>query len=511
MLICIATHFGLRFRSILIFLKELLMADEENKTTDESETKKPEPPPAPVETHHTLTIDGQALEYTATTGLMPMKNPETEEIEANIFFMAYTLDGVSNYAKRPVIFVFNGGPGSASVWLHMGGLGPKRVRMEDDGWMPAPPYVMEDNAHTWLDMADLVFIDPVGTGFSRPTSDENGKKFWSQQGDIDSLAEFIRLWLVRYGRWSSPLFLAGESYGTFRSAGMTNKLLSKGIALNGVYLISTILNMQTLRFPPGNDLPYQLYLPTYAATAWYHGKLADDLQSQSLEDLLAEVEAFVESDYAMALLKGSRLSDEERQQIIAQIARYSGLEEKYIDGSDLRIHIMLFVKELLRDQKRTVGRLDSRFKGMDRIAVTQSFEFDPSMEAITPPYTAIFNNYVRKHLGYETDLEYETLSYKTFQSWEYERGILPDTSETLRQALARNPYMKIFVGQGYYDLATPYYAAQFTFDHMQLDPDLQDNIHWAYYEAGHMMYLHVPSLEKLKTDAADFLKVSLPE
>lgn len=488
------------------------MADDEKKPQDgdekQDEKKAPEPPP-PVETKHTLEIGDQLLNYTVKTGMMPMKD-DKGEIEANIFHMAYTLDEVEDLSARPVIFTFNGGPGSASVWLHMGGLGPKRVKMQDEGWMPAPPYTLEDNPHTWLDMADLVFIDPVGTGFSRPVDDEKGKKFWSMKGDIQSLAEFIRLWLVQNNRWTSPLFLAGESYGTFRSAGISAELLRKGIALNGIYLISTILNMQTARFMPGNDDPYELFLPTYTATAWYHEKLPEDLQARPLADVLAEVEDFVDGDYIMALNKGTRLDAATRADIVSKLARYSGLSEDYIDKTKLRINIFLFTKELLRDQERTVGRLDSRFKGIDRWAVTQMFEFDPSMSAIMPPYTMLFNHYVRADLGYETETEYEALSYKTFQNWEYERGQLPDTSEALRSAMSQNPYMKIYVGQGYYDLATPYYAAQYTFDHMLIDPELAQNVTFYYYEAGHMMYLHLPSLEKLKADAVDFLQKAFP-
>ena len=377
--------------------------------------------------------------------MMPLKNKEGD-IDAEIFFMAYTLNPQTSKrkpqadsSKRPLMFVFNGGPGSASVWLHLGALGPKRVKMEDEGWMPKPPYQLVDNEFSWLDIADLVFIDPVGTGYSRAAKDDLNKNYWSIQGDLDSVGEFIRLYLTKYNRWQSPLFLAGESYGTTRAAGLAGHLIDKGIAFNGVILISTVINFQTLFFGRGNDLTYMVYTPTYAATAWYHGKLDDDLQQKSLEDLLSEVEAWTETEYHVALAKGDRLTVEEREKIIGQLSRYTGISEDYIDKSNLRLQIFRFCKELLRDEKRTVGRLDSRFKGRDALAVTEAFEFDPSMIAIDSPYTAMMNNYVRTQLGYETDTEYRTLSYEVNGGWEWDRGSFPDTSERLRSALAKNP------------------------------------------------------------------------
>ena len=472
---------------------------------------KPEPPPPPIETRHSLTVGSETLSYTATTGLLPLKNEEKDEIEANVFFVAYTLDRPEGTpaSARPLIFVFNGGPGSASVWLHLGAFGPRRVRMEDAGWMPAPPYALVPNADTLLDVADLVFIDPVGTGFSRATRPEFNKQYWSVQGDLDAVGEFIRLYLTRYGRWASPLFLAGESYGTTRAAGLAGHLIDRGIAFNGLILISTTLNFQTLDFEQGNDLPYALFLPTYTATAWYHGKLPADLQAKPLREVLAEVTAWAEAGYTVALAQGDRLPEAERTAVIERLARYTGLEPRYLDGTGLRIQIHRFCKELLRGDKRTVGRIDSRFKGMDALAVTEEPEFDPSMAAITPPYTAMFNDYVRGTLRYETDVEYQILSHKVNRGWSWEEGKFADTSEALRKALAQNPFMRVFVGMGLYDLATPVLATLYTLSHMQIDPEVRANVQTADYEAGHMFYLDAPSLAKLKSDVVGFITDAL--
>lgn len=407
------------------------------------------------------------------------------------------------------MFVFNGGPGSASIWLHMGTLGPKRVKMQDEGWMPAPPYTLESNEHTWLDFTDLVFVDPVGTGYSRAAKEELDKKFWNVKGDIESVGEFIRLYLTRYQRWSSPLFLAGESYGTTRVAGLSGHLVEDGIAFNGILLISTAIQLRPIFFEIGDDLPFQLFVPTYAATAWYHKKLDQDLQKRQLRDLLDEVEEWSEGEYTLALMKGDRLSEDERHQVADQLARYTGLEKEYVLGTNLRINIHRFCKELLRSENRSVGRLDSRFKGIEAIAVTEIPEFDPSMLAIKPPYTSMFNDYARTELEIETDLSYEPLSTKVSEKWEWEKGRLPNTAETLRSAVAKNPFMKVFVGQGYYDLATPHFATEYMISHMNIDNEFRKNVTVAYYEAGHMFYLDINSLAQLQKDAASFIESSL--
>ncbi|MDT5158551.1 MAG: hypothetical protein QOH51_2908 [Acidobacteriota bacterium] len=460
---------------------------------------------APSVTRHEIRVGGRMLRYTVTTGMMPLKSL-TGETEARIFYMAYTVDNTGlSAAQRPLMFSFNGGPGSASVWLHLGALGPKRVRMLDDGGMPPPPFQLVDNEHTWLDFTDIVFIDPVGTGYSRAAKPELANKFFGLQGDIQSVGEFIRLYLARNGRWTSPLFLVGESYGTTRASGLSGYLVERGIAFNGIMLISTIMNFQTARFARGNDLPYVLFLPSYAAIAWYHKRLAPDLQSD-LRKTLEEVEHWAANEYTVALAKGDRLTPSERQEVIDRLNRYTGIDKRFIDDSDLRIEIQHFDKELLHDQKRTVGRLDGRFKGLDALAVSETPDFDPSLAAIRPPYTATFNQYVRGDLGFRSDLEYYILGGGVGR-WDFgSDNTYADTSESLRSAFAKNPYMKLFVASGFYDLATPYFATQYTLRHMGLDPSLQGNITTTFYEAGHMMYIDQTSLAQLKRDAAAFVQ-----
>jgi carboxypeptidase C (cathepsin A) len=484
--------------------------DQPDKKGDDAAQKKPEVlETPPVESQHQIIVDGAALTYTATAGVIPLRDEEKDENTARIFFTAYTLSDVEDTASRPLFFVFNGGPGSSSVWLHLGAIGPKRVKMQDEGWMPAPPFRLEDNQHTWLGLADLVFIDPVGTGYSRATDSEKKKDFWSLENDLKSVGEFIRLYLTRYKRWHSPLFLAGESYGTTRAAGLAGYLFDRGVAFNGLVLISTVLNFQTIEFEQGNDLPFVLFLPTYAATAWYHQRLPPDLQARSLQDVLAEAEAWAETSYTVALAIGDRLTGDERSALIEKLARFTGLEPRFIDYSRLRIRDRHFFKELLRDQQRTVGRLDSRFKGVDRLAVSETPEFDPAMTAILPPYTAMLNQYVREELGYETDLRYEIISTDVGKDWQWNRGKFPDTSEPLRSAVAKNPFMKVFLAMGYYDLATPHFATQYTLSHMDLDPTVRGNFQMAYYEAGHMLYLDLKSLGKFKTDVTGFIQGAL--
>lgn len=492
-----------------------------DKDTGKGEEKSA-PPPTPADvisqTSHTTTIGGRRLNYTATTGRIILKaedEKEGEKPKAAIFFVAYTLDRpediseTEHLSSRPVTYAFNGGPGSSSVWLHLGVLGPRRVVLEQDGRPLPPPYRLIDNDFGLLDKTDLVFIDPVTTGFSRAVPGEKDKQFHGFKPDIESVGDFIHLYTSRYHRWASPKFLIGESYGTTRSAGLSGYLQERhGLYLNGIALISVVLNFMTLAFDPGNDLPYILFLPTYAATAHYHKQLANELQAD-LGRTLAEAETFALGPYATALMQGDALPPDDRAAIIAGLSRYTGLSPRYIESTNLRINIFRFVKELLREKRRTVGRLDSRYTGIDRNAAGEMNEYDPSYALIQGPYTAMLNDYIRRELKFESDLPYEILSGRV-RPWSFEenQNSYLNVGETLRKAMSMNPHLKVFVANGYYDLATPYLATRYTFNHLELDEGLRKNITMTYYEAGHMMYIHDPSLAQLKRDLDQFLDKS---
>jgi carboxypeptidase C (cathepsin A) len=465
--------------------------------------------PEPIVRKHMINVGDKTLSYTTTTGQMPIRN-DKGDLKAKLFFTAYTLDDVADPGSRPLTFTYNGGPGSASVWLHMGGLAPRRVEMLPDGGMPKPPFKLVDNEYTWLEETDLVFIDPVDTGYSRAVDEEAAKEAKDVKGDIATVGEFIRLYLARNARWTSPLFLCGESYGTFRSAGLAGYLIERGVAFNGIILISSILNMQTARFTLGNDLPYQLFLPTYAATAWYHGRVPDELKKKDIREFLDEVEQWVEDVYVPALSLGDRLPADRREQVLDALERYTGLDRAYLDQSNLRINIHQFTKELARDERRTVGRLDSRFKGMDKDGVAETPEFDPSMAAIRPPFTSVLNTYFRTELGYESDVEYHILRGLDW-NWGHAVAGYADTSDDLRAAFAKNPYMKLFVASGYYDLATPYYATYYTLSHMNLDAEVKPNIRTEEYPTGHMIYIDYEAMVQLKGHVSSFIQDATAE
>ena len=498
------------------------MTTPDDKAHPPAPDAKPEPPPPPPvdvlsQTSHSIVINGETIAYTATAGRLVLKaedEKEGEKPKASIFFVAYTrdagpgVDPTAHAAARPITFSFNGGPGSSSVWLHLGLLGPRRVVLEEDGRPLPPPYRLGDNTYSLLDKTDLVFIDPVTTGFSRAVPGETDKQFHSFKTDIESVGDFIRLYVSRNHRWTSPRYLIGESYGTTRAAGLSGYLQERhGFYLNGIMLVSVVLNFMTVRFAPGNDLPYLLFLPTYAATARYHGKLGADVPGD-LAELLAEVEAFAMNEYALALLRGDALPAEERTAIAERLARYTGLSADYIARTNLRIDIHRFVKELLRNQRRTAGRLDSRYTGIDRDAAGERHEFDPSYALIQGPYTGLLNDYVRRELRFDSDLPYEILSDRV-QPWKFDehQNSYVNVGETLRQAMSMNPHLRVFVANGYYDLATPYLATRYTFDHLELDESLRGNVTMSYYEAGHMMYIHDPSLAQLRNDLAAFLSL----
>ncbi len=468
-----------------------------------------EPPEEkPSVTHHRITVHGKTLEYTATAARMPIKN-EGEHTEAEMFYVAYTLDGAPA-GKRPLTVAFNGGPGSATVWLHMGCFGPKRVKMLPNGFMPPPPFTWEDNENTILDKSDLVFVDAIGTGYSRPMTPELGKKFWSVSGDIAAFGEFVRLYLQRNSRWQSPLYLAGESYGTTRAAGLSGYLVDHGIALNGVVLISTVLNFQTIGFATGNDLPYILYLPTYAMTAAFHHKLADDV-TKDPEALRGEVEKFASTEYALALQQGDGLPASQRQAVAARLARYTGLSKQYVERCNLRVDLSHFDAELLRDEDKTVGRLDGRFTGINAEATEQRPDFDPSEAGIRPPYTSVFGDYVKQELSYQSDLTYYVLG-GGIGRWDYGTtgwSGFADTSQALRHAFAKNPYLRVYIAEGLYDAATPYFAVDYTFNHMGLTPEARKNVSRDRFAAGHMVYIDDASMKKLKADVDAFYSAAV--
>ena len=486
---------------------------------DQSEDLLPDEPQDQLSiTQHSVTIGQQEIHYTVTAGTIVLKEEQEkdrksdgEKAKASVFFVAYTLDNTRDTAKRPITFSFNGGPGSSSVWLHLGVLGPRRVETDQQGNLLQPPYQLIENQYSVLDQTDLVFIDPISTGFSRVVQGEEAKQFHGFKKDIESIGNFIRLYTTRYQRWTSPKFLIGESYGTTRAAGLSGYLQERhGLYLNGIMLISSVLDFQTIRFMNGNDLPYILYLPSFTATAWYHNLLDEGLQVD-LHQTLQEVEAFAVGEYTLALMKGTDLPEDERQEITRKLVRYTGLPIDYIERADLRVSIMRFCKELLRNQGKTVGRFDSRFTGLDRDSVGERFEYDPSYTNILGPYTATLNDYLRSQLKFESDLAYEILTDRV-HPWNYDphQNQYVNVTDTLRKAMTTNPYLKVFVASGYYDLATPYMATQYTFNHLGLDKSLQQNVSMSFYEAGHMMYVHQQSLIQLKKDLSSFIQSATP-
>jgi carboxypeptidase C (cathepsin A) len=453
------------------------------------------------ETRHEAVIQGNKIAYKAVAGNFLLKNQKCEPT-ASLFFVSYTKEG-SEDLERPVTFCFNGGPGSSSVWLHLGMFGPKRVLLSEQG-DSMPPYQLVNNDYSLLDLTDLVFIDPVSTGFSQSIPPENAKNFHGVEEDIKSIAEFIRLYLTRFDRWQSPKFIAGESYGTTRAAGLAGHLHDQHyINVNGIILISSILNFNSFDFSPGNDLGPLLFFPTYTATAWYHRKLAPELLNLPLADVLQKSIQFVENSYIKALFRGSNLSQADVHDVALQMSRLTSLKPEYIARSNLRIDDMRFMKELLRGQNQTVGRFDSRILGTDGDSLRLQFEYDPSINAIFSAFTGTFNHYIRNDLKWESSKNYEILT--SVHPWDYGSGHQCfNVADTLSSAMIKNAKMTIFVASGYYDLATPFYATEYTFSHLNLPRPIQEQVTMKNYEAGHMMYIFPPVLKKLKSDLADY-------
>ena len=458
-----------------------------------------------VTTQHSIEIAGKTVSYEAMAGKLSIKD-DALKTKAEMFFIAYTRTGITEVGKRPVTFCFNGGPGSSSVWLHLGMLGPKRIRFPDNATPLRAPYALEENSLSLLDMTDLVFIDPVSTGYSRPADGEEKGQFHGYEEDLKSVGQFIHDWTTRYKRWLSPKFVLGESYGGVRAAGLAGFLQDRYyMELNGAVIVSGVINFQTLRFGGSNDLPYITFLPTYTATAWYHKALPADLQSQPLESVVKQAEDFANGRYAAGLLKGTSLPPDEFRAVAELLARYTGLSNSFVTRAKLRIDQDRFSKELLRSRGRTVGRFDSRYVGIDRDDAGSGYEYDASGAAIFGPFTATFNDYVRRDLGFEEDRVYEILTGNV-QPWSYKRfeGRYVDATETLRRAMTANPYLKVFLACGYFDLATPHFAMMNTTDHLLLEPALKNNLEYHFYEGGHMMYIYQPSMIKLREDLMKF-------
>jgi carboxypeptidase C (cathepsin A) len=495
--------------SLLILSATILMQLQAQKPSPAATVNTAEPTPDGVTvttSRSSVTVGGKKIDYTAYTGYLTLKN-DTGKAIAKMFFTYYKKDG-GDVAKRPLTFTFNGGPGSSSVWLHMGGLGPKRVLLKEDGTASGPPYRYINNEYTWLEKSDLVFIDPVSTGYSRPAPGENPKQFHGYQEDISSMGAFVRDFLSRYERWGSPKYLAGESYGTTRAAGLSKYLQDyHRIYLNGIFLISSVLNFGTNDYYVGNDLPRALYIPSYTAAAWYHKKLAPALQAD-LKKALKESEEFALGAYATALLKGGWLSDAEKETIAEKMSYYTGLSKEYILQSNLRVEESRFYKELRRKDGLTIGRLDARFTGRDIDDVAESNSFDPSFANIDGPFTATMNDYFQKELNFKEEKPYNI--FGNVYPWNYNnvQNKFLNVAESLRDAMAKNPALKVYVGFGYYDFATPYFTAKYDIEHMFLRPEQRKNVKSYFYESGHMYYIHQPSLVQFKKDVDEFYDFS---
>ena len=489
-----------------------------------------------VVTDHKLKVGRRTLKYSATCGTLVLRDfdpaygsrqaesggakdstndgpkeraPKADKPRAAFFFTAYTLkaDDATAARERPVTFSFNGGPGSSSVWLHLGILGPQRVACDAMGNAPPPPYALVDNEHSLLTDSDLVFIDPVGTGHSRMAEGERASEFHEYQRDLDSVGEFIRLYLTRYGRWGSPKYLIGESYGTTRAAGLSLHLQDKhDIFINGVMLVSLAIDMQTLSFDHGNELPYALFLPTYAATAWYHQALVPDLQQQPLADVVNAAEAFANNAYVVALMQGSTLQGAARAQVTAQVARYSGLSEAYVKKADLRPNPFRYFKELLRERGQVLGRLDTRFLGQDADDAGEHSETDAFMNNVIGAYATGMNRLLKDSLKFDSDAPY-VVHAPIWDKWTWKEfaNKYVNVGASLRKAMQANPHMRVYVASGYYDLGTPHAAGDYTLNHLGLREAARNNVKVSYFEAGHMMYIHQPSLVRMAGELRAFV------
>ena len=531
---CRMTKRALHLAFAVVLLPALaapLLADSGTNETSKGDAKVFDEP-APIVTSHTVTVGGKTLKYHTTAGYIVLKEEEGKPLvkspdqkpvpeeksqaektkdglkpKAKVFFVAYTLDESGEPSSRPVTFAFNGGPGSSSVWLHMGAVAPRRANLTDEGEAPAPPYQLVDNESTWLDRTDLVFLDPVSTGYSRTVAKEDPRQFHGLKEDIASVGDFIRVYTSRNSRWLSPKFILGESYGTTRAAGLSDYLQNRyGLYLNGIILVSSALNFQALEFTPQNDQPYIDFLPSFAASAWYHKKLPADLQAKSVTEVVEAARSFAGSDYALALARGDRLPAADLQRLGDQVSRFIGLSSNYVVQRKLRVKDTQFFTQLLREEGKILGRFDARFSGFRyEPGGDQEGEYDPSDEAVNGPMSAAFNDYIRRELKFESDLPYELVA--DVGPWNFgDAGEgFPNTAEDLRKAMTRNPYLKVWVTCSYYDLATPFFGAENVVSAMNLQPAVRANLRFSYYESGHMLYIHKPSRVKFKADFEGFL------
>ena len=490
-----------------------LAAQDQPKDAKPAEAKPAEQAPPKEEssaTDHTIRLGGQAINYKATASTTLLKDDKGEPT-GSIFSIAYTRADSKDMSQRPLAFVYNGGPGSSSVWLHMGAFGPRRIVTAEAAPTPPPPYKTADNSGCLLDKADLVFIDPVGTGFSRAVGKGQNKDFWGVDQDVHSLAQFITTYVARNNRWNSPKFLIGESYGTFRSIALGNYLQTHdSMYINGIVLISSVLDAGTLSFSAGNNMTYIFYVPSYAATAWVHNVL--NPRPDDLNVFLTEARQFASTEYAAALMKGSHLSDAERSDIAKKLARFTGLSEDYIVKADLRVTLGQFRAELQRSRGLTIGRYDSRFTGPTYDRLAENAESDPSYTAVAGGFAAAINSYLREELKFSTEKTYNILNFEIGGNWDWKHtgdggGFpgAPNVEPDLIQALISNPHLQVQVENGFYDMATPFFATEFTMDRLLLPGDLRQNIHLDYYNAGHMMYLHEEDHDKLSSNVRSFI------
>ncbi len=508
------TLFGILLLFSLSINTPILAESKTNKKNDDSKATKKEGEEDKKSkeddsvTEHSITLAGIKQDFTVTSGKLPLLDSKGNEL-ATVFYTSY-IKKEENKAKRPITFCFNGGPGSSSIWLHMGLTGLKRVPMPKNAQTPKPPYHLIENQSTILDLTDVVMIDPVSTGFSQPADPKKKSNFHGYNEDIKSVGNFIERFITQNNRWASPKYLLGESYGTMRAAGLSGYLQGNhGMYINGIVMISSVLDYRTLSPGNGNDLGYVMYLPTYTASAFYHKQLSEELQVD-LEKTLEQAKSFAINEYYPALLRGDHLDATTQASIAKKMSRLTGLSEQFLINNRLRIHMGQFAKELLRKKGHTIGRFDSRFKGTDKSNGGDSYDYDPSGAAMTGAYTALFNQYLRNDLKYESKSKYYV--FGSVRPWNYSSftNKYVNSSETLRSAMAKNQNLKVFVASGYYDLATPYFASDYTYGHLGLNKELQKNIFMKYYTAGHMMYLHEPSLLKLKKDLASFYAIASP-